>query len=190
VEAFNIGPYLTWLRLRIQPNDEAQKRSTEDQALDEIGNIIQHTISDFKGDSGDGDRPTWQYHRGATLLVVIGNIESVEIARKIVNALPGMSAVADNARARNYGVGPPSPDASATEDAFRKRYGLVPRSAPPAGQPADVQQEIDENAVRAANAHEAIRKRYGLTPANPGLAPATPATGQPGNPAQEPDTPK
>jgi hypothetical protein len=30
VEAFNIGPYLTWLRMK--PSDGAEKRSTEDQA--------------------------------------------------------------------------------------------------------------------------------------------------------------
>jgi hypothetical protein len=143
VEAFNIGPYLTWLRMK--PNEGAQKRSAEDQALDEIGQIIQQTISDFKGDSGDADRPTWQYHRGATLLVVIGNIESVEIARKIVNALPGMSAIADSARAR-YGLGSPSPgDAAsraAAEEAFRARYGFI-RSSPPVNQPQNSTPEPD-----------------------------------------------
>ena len=183
VEAFNIGPYLQWLRLSKHPNDVPQKNEIEEDALKEIEEIIYSAIANFRRDSSDVEQPSWQYHRGATLLVVIGNMDSVEIARKIVNALPGMNA-ADSARARNYGQGALSPDARATaEDAFRKRYGLVPRSAPPSGQPADVQQEIDENAVRAANAQEAFRKRYGL-------APATPATGQPAKPAQEPDTPK
>jgi hypothetical protein len=127
VEAFNIGPYIDWLR-----HNDGQKRDTEDQALNQIGKIIQDSIEDFKADSGDADRPTWKYHPGATLLVVIGNIESVEIARKIVNALPGMSAIAANARA-GYGLGYSQ---NAAEDAFRARYGLAP-AASPSGQPAN-----------------------------------------------------
>jgi len=184
VEAFNIGPYLDWLRH--QPNDGAQKRSTEDQALEEIGMIIHDTISDFKRDSDDADRPTWQYHRGATLLVVIGNIESVEIARKIVNALPGMSAIADSARAR-YGLGFKSPEEKAAEeDAFRARYGLM-RLSKPSTQSANTQQGADSSSPadkpREAMSEEAFRKRYGL-------APATAPSGQPANAPQEPDTPK
>jgi hypothetical protein len=143
VEAFNIGPYLDWLRR--QPNDGAQKGKAEDQALNEIGKILEDTISDFNSDTGDANRPKWQYHPGATLLVVIGNIESVEIARKIVNALPGMSAIADSARAR-YGLGTPSSgDAAsraAAEEAFRARYGLI-RSSPPANQPYNSTPEPD-----------------------------------------------
>jgi hypothetical protein len=138
-EAFNIGPYLEWL------HHGSQKPATDESAVDEICNIIRDTISDFKGNASDADQPKWQYHRGATLLVVIGNIESVEIARKIVNALPGMSAIADSARAR-YGLGVPSPgDAAsraAAEEAFRARYGLI-RSSPPVNQPQNPSPEPD-----------------------------------------------
>jgi len=124
---------------------DSQKPATDELAVDEICNIIRDTISDFKGNAGDADQPKWQYHRGATLLVVIGNIESVEIARKIVNALPGMSAIADSARAR-YGLGAPSPgDAAsraAAEEAFRARYGFI-RSSPPVNQPQNSTPEPD-----------------------------------------------
>ena len=192
VEAFNIGPYLEWLGfewLRKHPNPNAQqKHDSEDEALREIEEIIESTITDFSADSGEVQKPTWQYHRGATLLVVIGNLDSVEIARKIVNALPGMSTRTDSARAGRYGPGSPSPeDRAAAEDAFRKRYGLAPRAQttnpslntePGQNTPLEM-----EHAAKAAKAEEAFRTRYGL-------APATSPPAQPATPSEESDSPK
>lgn len=171
VEAFNIGPYLRWMHLqRLEghpkpeaPKDEADDRAlADDQALTKLISIIQNTINDFKSNSADVDRPSCQYHPGATLLVVIGNIDSVEIARKIVNALPGMSAVANSAglryelsereRERLVGGGYPPEGQASAEEAFRARYGL-PRVTPPSSQ-----QGPDDDTPRAAVPNPAAQK--------------------------------
>ena len=79
--------------------------------------------------------------------MVIGSREAVDVARKVVNALPGqprMSAVADPGQA---------------DRDFRARYGLGPRGA----QSEPVVQSPDET-------QEQFRRRYGLRdniPANP-----------------------
>jgi hypothetical protein len=116
VEAFNIGPYLEWLAHR--PGEERKPTAEKEQeALDRIELMIVQTITDFKGEEHPEDQPKWQYHRGATLLVIIGSLDSVEIARKIVNALPGMLP----------GRGQPNVSTAqqhAAEEAFRSRYGI------------------------------------------------------------------
>jgi len=128
VEAFNIGPYLDWLNHR--PASE-RKQTAEQEGLEEIEQVLHSTIADFK--NGPEDQPKWQYHRGATLLVVIGKPEVVEIARKIVNALPGMNGVSQAASARDLAQ-------QRAEDAFRARYGLQRRPATQ-GQPNPVPAE-------------------------------------------------
>jgi hypothetical protein len=130
VEAFNIGPYLEWLRH--QPKQETSTDNTDDYGTRQIQMMIRDTLDGFRPDQTDADNPFFQYHPGATLLIVIGNVDTVEIARKIVNALPGMSAVADEFRGR-YGLEPGRGSAAErklADDAFRARYGL-PRSASP-----------------------------------------------------------
>jgi hypothetical protein len=118
-EAFNIGPYLEWLRRQSTGSGKTNVDLT-DQGLEEIAQIIHDTVSDVKGVSPD-NQPTWQYHKGATLLVVIGTRDSVEIAGKIVNVLPGMNSVGEQSRAQS---GRASPDRAAADEAFRRRYGL------------------------------------------------------------------
>jgi len=121
VEAINIGPYLEWLGQR-PPAERAG--NPEDQGLQEIQEIVSETITSFNGGSEGMEQPISRYHRGAKLLVITGTIESVEVVRKIVNALPGMSAMV-------HAINPASaPKRNATEEAFRKRYGLGPASAP------------------------------------------------------------
>lgn len=137
VEAFNIGPYLNWITAN-KHVDAAQKRESEQDALHEVIEMIQETIMQFKGDIGDAEQPSCRYHPGATLLVVIGRMDSVEIARKIVNALPGMNAMVDLATVRNGPTALPSDQRTAAEEAFRKRYGLDP-AKPAAGQPGKPQ---------------------------------------------------
>jgi hypothetical protein len=121
-EAFNIGPYIEWLRH--QPNDLGKSNvDPTDEGLNEIAHIISDTVRDVK-DGLPENQPTWQYHKGATLLVVIGTRDSVDIAGKIVNALPGMGSVSEQFRAQS-GRAPMSPDRAAADEAFRKRYGLT-----------------------------------------------------------------
>jgi hypothetical protein len=161
VEAFNIGPYLEWLHHRPDGTKEQ-----DEQGVDEIQIMISDTLSAFKGESNGGEQPAFRYHRGANLLVVVGNIDSVEIARKIVSALPGMrspdgirthgleplSASERDDLARRYGVASPA-DAqgkAAAEDAFRKRYGLAPRPLAPSPSPGGQQPQPQNKPVAPA----------------------------------------
>ncbi len=129
VEALNIRPYLDWLQSK-GPGLLDQHRD-EDNAMSNIVQIISDTLRSFKGENDTVEQPSFQFHRGATMLVVIGSIESVEIARKIVNALPGMSSVAEESRARYYGLESPRNPAAAAQEAFRRRYGLTRESGTP-----------------------------------------------------------
>jgi hypothetical protein len=129
VEAFNIGPYLEWLRH--QPKEPNLKGSEEDYGPQEIQMMIKETLGGFRPDGAEADQPVFQYHPGTSLLIVIGNPDSVEIARKIVKALPGMNPM-EESRAGSSAAILKERERAAAEDAFRKRYGLAPRSALPA----------------------------------------------------------
>ncbi len=136
VEAFNISPYVEWLRH--QPKQAVGGGVEQAPGPDEIELMILSTLRDFQGDAAETDQPSFRYHRGTGLLIVIGTVDSVEVARKIVNVLPGMSSVSQESRAA-FGLEPgqyvsPADRAARqrAEDAFRARYGLMPRSAAPA----------------------------------------------------------
>lgn len=133
VEAFNIEPYLTWLVRRPMPNENPQDREKrERESIDDLTRMVTETIEMVKSDGQPWTQPVFRYHRGANLLVVVGSRQAVEVARKVVNALPGMGT-------------PPraeagAPNAAAME-AFRKRYGLerVPQDSGGAPPPAPAQ---------------------------------------------------
>jgi len=138
VEAFNIGPYLEWLGHRPNP---AARPAPEDEALEEIIKVLHDTISDLQQDAEAIDQPKMQYHRGSTLLVVIGTVDSVEVARKIISALPGMpGAGGESAMGRTFKPGDETAAQRAmrerADDAFRARYGLSRRAVSP-GQPSN-----------------------------------------------------
>ncbi|HSU56856.1 MAG TPA: hypothetical protein VLT36_22545 [Candidatus Dormibacteraeota bacterium] len=125
LEAMNIGPYLEWLGRR--PHEEG-KRHSEQQELSELQEMIDAAVLDFKAGEGrdrehQDDQLIFKYHPGATLVVIIGSPDSVEIARKIVNALPGMFPAQAQANANR------TAQQHAPDDAFRARYGLAPRDA-------------------------------------------------------------
>jgi hypothetical protein len=130
VAAFNISPYLDWLRHQSKDSGKEQDEIV-DRCLAEIKTILETTIKDLNQGSEDFDHPSCQYHPGATLLVIVGTSDSIAVAAKIVNALPGMSSVTSNSSAP-YRVGEPelTPERAAADAAFRARYGLGPRSAP------------------------------------------------------------
>jgi hypothetical protein len=138
IEAFNIGPYLQHAETQDGPE-------IREKRLAEVEMMIVETIGALHDE--EAEKPRFQFHAGANLLVVIGSHEAVAVARKIVNALPGqanfpgaentdmvgepMSPVEmNNALRRRYGMSSHSPET----EAFRKRYGLD-RTPPPAGQP-------------------------------------------------------
>ncbi|MBI3850896.1 MAG: hypothetical protein HY298_11570 [Verrucomicrobia bacterium] len=96
VEAFNIGPYLQWLRFEWLRENQDAKQAQENrekeiaERLDELKQIVRETVQILhRGTSVE--MPSYQFHRGANLLIVTGTREAVDVARKVVNALPGQS---------------------------------------------------------------------------------------------------
>ncbi len=131
VEAFNVGPYLQWVREH--PRDESQKEQRPEENLERIQKIVLETLQRFNPDSFDQNRVAdFAYYRDANLFVIIGSREAVDIARKIINVLPGMASI-DNSVASHYGLNPAAPPGApdARMDEFRRRYGLGPASAQP-----------------------------------------------------------
>ena len=145
VEAFNIGPYLEWVTGRTNPAQEtlmshkdpkAQHDAEVPEDVDKLNLMIRETIATLKqGKFNDTDQPSFQFHRGANLLVVIGTREAVDVARKVVSALPGQAFLGGRAPGSGPHFGSeagPSP-ASAQDEAFRRRYGLGPAPTPAPG---------------------------------------------------------
>ncbi len=132
VEAFNVGPYLAWL-VEQEANELGLKAAHPDptnyieqiqkirlkaasEGPGQIKSIIADTIKSLKqGEFNAADEPGFQFHQGANLLVVVGTREAVEVARKVVDALPGQ-------------VTAPGPTYAET---LRRRYGVV--VVPPPG---------------------------------------------------------
>jgi len=115
VEVFNLGGYL-----------RGQDKDKQDKSLNEITRIIDETLSDF--DLGQ-DRLSlrFKFHSGASLLVVSGSPGGVDVARKVILALPETSSSKVQ----------PSSNEDAARAAFRRRYGLdlatPQQQEPPAG---------------------------------------------------------
>jgi len=98
VEAFNIDPFLerkiSEFRSRRQKefdHDEFERFRMEvrERELKELQDNIINTVASFKQTDEGGVRATlkFQFHSGASLLVVIGPRDEVEIARKMMIAL-------------------------------------------------------------------------------------------------------
>jgi hypothetical protein len=85
VEVFNLSGFIDHL------NQAANKNSKSlDEELTEIKKIILDTVIHLKqGHLQDKDTPSFSFHPGTGLFIVIGTPTAAEVARKIVNALPG-----------------------------------------------------------------------------------------------------
>jgi hypothetical protein len=99
VEAFNIGAYLDWIAENraqdwgLKPSDPEYQRKIHGLSLNEgmrqIKEILGETVEKFnRGRTGVITQPDFEFHEGARLLVVIGTREAIEIAHKVLNALP------------------------------------------------------------------------------------------------------
>ena len=117
VEVFNLGGYL-----------RGQDTDKQDKSLNEITRFIDETLSDF--DLGQDRRLSlrFKFHSGASLLVVSGLPGEVDVARKVILALPETSS----SKAQSLG-----PD-DAARAAFLRRYGLNPAQQPQPEPPAGV----------------------------------------------------
>jgi hypothetical protein len=114
VEVFNLGGYL-----------RGQDKDKQDKSLSEITRFIDETLSDFDRGQDRHSSLRFKFHSGASLLVVSGSPGEVEVARKVILALPETSSSKtqslgpdDAARAaflRRYGLNPPQPEPQAGE---------------------------------------------------------------------------
>lgn len=109
VEVFNLGGYL-----------RGQDKEKQEKNLNEIMEIVEVTLRDF--DLGRDGIPSlrFKFHSGASLLIVSGSPGEVEVARKVILALPETSS--------SKAQSPSSDDAARA--AFARRYGLNPAPLP------------------------------------------------------------
>jgi len=127
IEAFNIDPYLQWVEHKSAKQEEDVPKS-----LEELNSMIRDAILQLNPNGFiESDFPSFSFHSGAHVLVVTGTQQAVEVARKIIRALPGeevlqASFVGDRLRLVTT---PEAREAEAADEAFRKRYGLKPRPA-------------------------------------------------------------
>jgi hypothetical protein len=122
VEVFNLADFLKQTGKTNATNIEA--------TVDEAQKIVIETLSDLNQDDLPEERPSFRFHPGANLLVVIGPPETLEVVRKVLTALPGVNTAAAT-------PAPAAPTASRlhaeqqAREAFMRRYGLTPPAAPP-----------------------------------------------------------
>lgn len=89
VEVFNISGFMDYLRSSSEKDKSAKDESARKQ-LEEVMEVIIETIRAMKGDSfSQEDSPDFRFHQGTDLLVIIGKPDSIEVARKVISALPG-----------------------------------------------------------------------------------------------------
>jgi hypothetical protein len=109
IECFNLTPYLQ--RQKAIDKDEANKskgpgggpdadtRRAEaehqraEAAIDRLQEIIQKSIADFDSSIG---QPHFQFYADAQLLIVIGPERAIEVAAKVIHALPGQQTFTGN----------------------------------------------------------------------------------------------
>lgn len=134
VQVFNLGPYLRQMQVT---NHQANAESEIDNQLKDVEEIIMEALAVLKQGSVEGTgQPSFRFHRGANLFIVIGTREAIEVASQVVNALPGQS---DAPRLQPGAIFEPGPGMNPEPaERFRKRYGAVgtPGPAPPATAPA------------------------------------------------------
>jgi hypothetical protein len=154
VEAFNIALYLHSARpdeedpTPDKPGQPGYKKESKEfrdrranERLEQLKRIILETISALHPNTAE--QPTFQFHHGANLLVLIGSREAIDVARKVVSALGGQAGILQPEITGSSEAGM----AASEREAWMQRYGLNPNSA-----------------------NDAFRKRYGLGP-QPGAAP-------------------
>ena len=66
--------------------EQRPKDTKEDSAVDQLQQVINETIGDLDGTI---PQPKFRFHADAKLLVVIGTPQAIDVAAKVINALPG-----------------------------------------------------------------------------------------------------
>jgi hypothetical protein len=135
IEVFNLSGYFQSLG---PPGDNKEREKLKEEHLERIMKIVTETVHVFNlGHATQVDRPDSQYYSGANLLVLIGEPEALEIAAKVIGALPGIHRAPDASRhGAGFGGGragapPPAPGKSSemteSQRMFYERYGVAPR---------------------------------------------------------------
>jgi hypothetical protein len=124
VEVFNLKSYLQ--------QEGCGNQEEIDKALQQLKEVIADTFAAVQDqNAAETTAPTFRFHNGANLLVVIGDQASLDVARKVLTALPGVT--------RPDKATPPSGMEAMHQDArevMRKRYGLAPGAPEPSPAPA------------------------------------------------------
>lgn len=104
VEAFSLSGYLASLPKVADPDETIERVLYKVAELEEI---VDRTVSVYVEMEGGGDERmlNLKYHRGSDLLVLIGDALSVDIASKVVGALPGVRPSGGEPRLPVYGAG-------------------------------------------------------------------------------------
>jgi hypothetical protein len=101
IECFNLTPYLQ--RVKATEKDEANTNKSPgggfgsstraEQAITRLQEIIQKSITDFDSSIS---QPHFQFYGDAQMLIVIGPRQALEVAAKVIHALPGQPAFFGN----------------------------------------------------------------------------------------------
>jgi hypothetical protein len=92
VEVFNVSGFIRHLTDKA-PKPEEQEQIVH-QGLNQVKEIIEHTfVGLIRGKRGASEAPEYQFHAGTSLLVVTGSPQAIDVARKVVNALPGQTRI-------------------------------------------------------------------------------------------------
>lgn len=136
VEAFSLAGYFESKR---KGGDEAAYQEMIAVEVRQIEEIVAETADIYvaiqrEASGGETPRrtsPILRFHRGANLLVVMGEPEAVEMAAKVIGALPHVQRSGGSDGGFGDGMG-----ADPYSSTFRSRYGLPPSSANPASPPS------------------------------------------------------
>jgi len=114
-----------------QAKDERQRHT--DEAIDKLQDIIKNTIADFDPTIAP---PHFQFYPQAQLLIVTRSQRAIEVAAKVIHALPGQQSPVGRVFGLNYGdpenqsqpllVSPSAESIMINEDAFRPAAAAVP----------------------------------------------------------------
>jgi hypothetical protein len=119
VEVFNLRGYIATV------NAGQDEKAIED-SLRKVQEIVRDTLERLNQGSAQG--LDYQFHSGADLLIVIGPREAIEVARKVVEALPGQPvSVSSRPVPEPEPIGPNAQPTDKQREMFMRRYGLLPQ---------------------------------------------------------------
>jgi hypothetical protein len=86
IECFNLTGYLE----RMKKSEENKREPQTEKAIAELQSIIENTIKDFDDTIA---APHFRFHPQAQLLIVTGSQRAIEVAARVIHALPGQQSL-------------------------------------------------------------------------------------------------